>query len=459
MQLVKNNKFFFFILCLFLSTYFLHILDNNHDGIIRNLSITHLSIYIRYFLGILMLIMLGAKSKISIIRNTAFSIFVLIFFYLFLEFVCWGFVEAKVLNGKTPNNALLLADANFEKIYKKSFWGDFNKDFGKWRNPYDSLQKFRCDDNTSLVFQTNNIGARDIDRSLKNNTSKKRVVFLGDSFVEGIMVNTPDRCSNILEKKTSREHLNFGINGTSPINYYLTYKTLAKKFDHDVVIIGILPANDFEDYSEGKEISLIDYPIYRPYWKKTKSDYELKYSLASTNQSSNSLAIYDKPTKIYQTKDSVYQHLSFMEKIRSEFVANSYVLGFIGEITKKRMLAQYQETSVFQTYPKDKWETFSYSLKKLFEEAKGREVIVVTIPTLKDIQLFQKNHQNTLSPQLSTFCQANNVNYIDLLPSFVTHPNPEQLYVSCDGHWNEKGEKMAAEILEKNAIYRKILAF
>jgi hypothetical protein len=66
---------------------------------------------------------------------------------------------------------------------RQPFWGDFNKDLGKWRNPNDSLQKIRCDDNTPLIYQTNNIGARDIDRSLKNNTSKKRLIFLGDTFV------------------------------------------------------------------------------------------------------------------------------------------------------------------------------------------------------------------------------------------------------------------------------------
>jgi hypothetical protein len=458
-QIIKSNKFFLFILCLFLSTYFLNILDKNHDGIIKNLVISHLCIYVRCFLGILMIIMLGAKSKISFIKNTTFSIFVLIFFYLFLEFACWGLSVSNALNFKTPSNSLLLVDANFEKMDRKPFWGDFNKDFGKWRNPNDSLQKFRCDDNTSLVYQTNNVGARDVERSLKNNSSKKRVIFLGDSFVEGIMVNMPDRCSNILEKKTGNEHLNFGINGTSPIDYYLVYKTLAKKFDHDVVIVGVLPANDFEDYSEGDEITLVNFPIYRPYWKSTNSNYQLKYSLASINQSYGSLAIYDKPDKIFQTKDSVYQRLPFVEKIKSEFIANSYILGLIGEITKKKILAQYQATSMFQTYPKSKWNTFSYSLKKIFEEAKGKQVIVVSIPTLKDVKLFQKNHQNALSTQLSLFCKTHKVNYIDLLLSFGTHPNPEQLYVNCDGHWNEKGEKMAAEILQKNATYNKIITF
>lgn len=95
-------------------------------------------------------------------------------------------------------------------------------------------------------------------------------------------------------KTTQNEHLNFGINGTSPINYYLIYKSLAKKFEHDVVIIGVLPANDFEDYSDGDEVSLIQFPIYRPYWKNTNKNYVLKYSLSSVNQAYGSLAIYNK---------------------------------------------------------------------------------------------------------------------------------------------------------------------
>lgn len=102
------------------------------------------------------------------------------------------------------------------------------------------------------------------------------------------------------------EHLNFGINGTSLINYYLLHKHLAKRFEHDVVIIGFLPANDFEDYSDGDEAGLVQFPIYRPYWKSANSGYDLKYSLASINQACGSLAIYNKPKAIFNTKDSVY---------------------------------------------------------------------------------------------------------------------------------------------------------
>jgi hypothetical protein len=84
-------------------------------------------------------------------------------------------------------------------------------------------------------------------------------------------------------------------------------------------------------------------------------------------------------------------------------------------------------------------------------------MIVMTIPTLRDVQLFQKNHKNALSRQMEVFCKENQVNYIDLLPSFNTVKNPNELYVECDGHWNEKGERYVAEFLLKHSTYRKVI--
>ena len=114
---------------------------------------------------------------------------------------------------------------------------------------------------------------------------------------------------------------------------------------------------------------------------------------------------------------------------------------------------------MFKNFPKDKWEFLSYSLKRLIDEAKGKQVIILTIPTLKDIQLFNTDHKNVLSAQFSKFCKNNNVSYIDLLPQFSSVKNPNELYVECDGHWNEKGEKKAAEFLLKNPIYQKAITF
>jgi hypothetical protein len=458
-NLFKTYKTLFVCLFLYVFIQCLTLLDNNHDGIIGNISLHYLMRYMVYSLGLVTFIILCTKSKYSLIKNIAFSAFILIFFWLFLEFISFSINKLKIINFDSPDNALLFVNANVENSDRKPFWGDFNQDFGKWRLPNDSLNKYRCDDNSLLEYKTNNFGARDKERSLKNANHKKRIVFLGDSFIEGVMVNTANRCSDILEEKTGIEHLNFGINGTSPIDYYLIYKSLAKKFEHDVVIIGVLPANDFEDYADGDEVGLIRFPIYRPYWKNTNNGFDLKYSLASVNQSYGSSAIYNKPIEIFHTKDSIYQSLSVGKKIKGEFIANSYLMKLVVEMGKKNAIERFSQTSNFENYPKDKWSIFSYSLKRLIEEAKGKQVILLTIPTLKDVQLYQKNHKNTLSARMEGFCKQNHVEYIDLLPYFNAIKNPNELYVECDGHWNEKGEKLAAEILLKHPTYKKALTF
>lgn len=76
-----------------------------------------------------------------------------------------------------------------------------------------------------------------------------------------------------------------------------------------------------------------------------------------------------------------------------------------------------------------------------------------TISTLKDFKLYKKNRKNTLSVEKNKFCEENLVHYIESLPSFDTVKNPDELYVECDGHWNEKGEKLVAALILKNPIY------
>jgi hypothetical protein len=64
---------------------------------------------------------------------------------------------------------------------------------------------------------------------------------------------------------------NFGAGGTSPTQYILTYKHLAREFNHDRVLVGILPDNDFDEAPEG--------PRYRPYWDGQYPSYTLRYSM------------------------------------------------------------------------------------------------------------------------------------------------------------------------------------
>ena len=125
------------------------------------------------------------------------------------------------------------------------FWADSNPFFGVWHDPNSSFKHVSPDYN--LTYHANSLGMRDKERALKSH-GKKRVVVLGDSFIEGWGVASEDRLSDRLERMTRLEHLNFGTSGSfGPTQYLMLYTHLAKSFEHDALIIAILPDNDFLD--------------------------------------------------------------------------------------------------------------------------------------------------------------------------------------------------------------------
>lgn len=101
---------------------------------------------------------------------------------------------------------------------------------------------------TSHVFvhQLNEYGFRGGEWTVKKPEDKKRVLFIGDSFVEGIMVNEensiPQQYQQIVGEKY--EVLNAGMNGTGMNSYLRLLKDIVPLFHPDEVKL-ILFANDF----------------------------------------------------------------------------------------------------------------------------------------------------------------------------------------------------------------------
>ena len=124
--------------------------------------------------------------------------------------------------------------------YRLSYNGfdtDINPAFGIWHRPNSRyLHQGGC---FSVEYTTNSYGARDVERSL--HSTQPRTIMLGDSFIEGYCQSNKARLSNLLEKRTGREHLNFGASGGfSPLQYALVYRTMAANFDHKSCVGGRL---------------------------------------------------------------------------------------------------------------------------------------------------------------------------------------------------------------------------
>ena len=67
----------------------------------------------------------------------------------------------------------------------------------------------------------------------------------------------------LLEHGLGFEMLNFGSAEFGPLQYAILYERLARRFDHDVVVVGVLPANDFVDNDRA---SARGWMAYRPYY-------------------------------------------------------------------------------------------------------------------------------------------------------------------------------------------------
>ena len=130
-----------------------------------------------------------------------------------------------------------------ERINNQHLWRTEYHDWGGWHKPSSTAN--HIDNCFSAVYRSNSYGARDRKRSLA--AGSKRVIMLGDSFVEGFAVNEEVRLSNLLERGLGIEILNFGMTHFGPLQYQILYEKLAKRFDHDAVLIGFLPENDFID--------------------------------------------------------------------------------------------------------------------------------------------------------------------------------------------------------------------
>ena len=148
------------------------------------------------------------------------------------------------------------------------FWEMTSPDFGVWHRPNASFRHQRaCFD---VVYTSNAYGMRD--HAVEMKSSAPRVVVLGDSFVEGWGVAYGNRFVDRLENLTGLEHLAFGTSGAfGPTSEWQLYKALGSKFDHDAVILEILPDNDFADdmplrYKSRASLvgSYPDYQLHRP---------------------------------------------------------------------------------------------------------------------------------------------------------------------------------------------------
>lgn len=96
----------------------------------------------------------------------------------------------------------------------------------------------------------NSWGMRDVEREFQKDAATFRVLFVGDSFLEGMYCPAPlpMLCESALATEDSQpktECVNLGVSGTSPIDYFYRLRNVGRALSPDAVCLFVYSGNDY----------------------------------------------------------------------------------------------------------------------------------------------------------------------------------------------------------------------
>jgi len=310
------------------------------------------------------------------------------------------------------------------RLAPNEFWADVNPAFGIWHRANGHF--FHQGGCFSVEYRTNSYGARDIERTI--HSAQPRTIVLGDSFVEGFGLPDHDRLTNILEARTGREHLNFGTGGGfSPLQYALVYRTLASRFDHTQVLVGILPDNDFHEMDRDWLARMYS-GQYRPYYTNNLS---IAYMGHFDPRSRDGLA--DRTEAAMRAYLASYHVGQYLYASRFYWRTRNAYSGY----------NDYTPTELAKLQA-------ALSLLKRTAAAHHAQLTVFLIPRANDFARLHQAGTNRVGPALEQWGGQAGIPIKDLLPEMDNRANGNyrSYFLECDGHWSARGSEVAADILE-----------
>lgn len=315
----------------------------------------------------------------------------------------------------------------------QSFWADSDPAFGVWHPPYATFHhKTPCVD---VIYHANSYGARDRERA-KRSSAPRRIVVLGDSYVEGLDAADEERLTNRLEAATGIEHLNFGTGGGfGTIGELMLYRSLASTFDHTAVMLFTLPLNDFSDNEPAQSSP----SRFRPYLRKGARGLELYYPV--------DFAAREQPPE-----------LSSAERLWNGASVSSSIINVARNLHRPRFARRGSGPSTYDAYTPVDVERMGEAYRRIAASAGARPVDVFIIPFVTDLERYTGRERIPFIAALEEQVRGvANIRIVDLLPDFAAyaakhHTPPDQFFEPCDWHWSPLGQAVAADAVQRHVF-------
>jgi len=346
--------------------------------------------------------------------------------YLLIELVCFIFIKTNYIPAKLPTFRFASANDLSLRLIP-------NKDWGVWHKPGHLYYQDGCLEIDNFY---NSYGTRDKEREKKSPDSN-RVIFLGDSFVEGFGIKEGERFTSAMEKTTGHEMMNFGCNSFGALQSVMMYKKMATGYDHNTIIWGLFPFNDFPD--DDVEITGQS-GQYKPYAIKKDSGYVIEfkgeYNAGDTAGKKESGSFKEKTVRFLKAYTCWYNIITYLRNRKAE---------------DKKFKAGSVIPSNYYDFSEEQLQRFRFILLELRKAAPVKRIILFTIPVVQDFMRMKKeNKPALLPPRLKTICDEMGAEYLDLAPGILNAAdNYRDFYFYCDPHWNVKGHQLVAELLTK----------
>ncbi len=288
-------------------------------------------------------------------------------------------------------------------------------------------------------FITNSLGFKDkIVREIKKKKTNHRIIFIGDSFTEGVLLNYEDTFVGIIDKKLEKKNievLNAGVGSYYPSIYYNKIDFLINKqkleFDELFVFIDISDASD--EFTKKIKNSEIAYEKKLNFFEHTvkfiKSNFVLTYTLLNI--------FYD------YTKESYLKNQENFVKYSAE--KNIFKAGWTFD------------KNVYQIYGDYAVKEMRINMLRLVELCNNQK-IKMTIAVYPYFHQIYHNDFNSIHVEIwEKFSKENNLDFINLFPIFFKENNSyednletiKKFYIPFDIHFNKQGNELIAEFFLK----------
>jgi hypothetical protein len=302
----------------------------------------------------------------------------------------------------------------------------------------------------NLVYPvyTNSLGFRDDGtKKIPLKSDNHRVLFIGDSFTEGVGVPYENTFVGILEDSYSKrfEILNAGISSYSPFIYYRKVKFLIEEkrvfFDELFVCLDISDvSNDSLWYMNDRNGNVVSNPEY-DVWKDS-------YGSEFSRKKKKERCLRAKIERILR-RDTLLAYWLFRTVNRYFWVMP--ILDDFYEVNSDMGAWPYDD-DLFQSYAKKGIQRMKANMEKLYELCKKNNIkMSMSVHPWPD--QIARNDLNCIHVQIwEKWCQERQVDFYNLFPYFINdHLDPrgalDTYYIKGDIHWNRAGHQIAANAL------------